>query len=315
MNYINSDLFLVDEHQTPMWAKYMSTLGWKFFRNNGNFIYFRHIPILGNFARCSRPRYPTNYALLDSQIAHNNIKVLIMEPNVNIDLNGQISKSKTHELDLMKNGFFPSKRFRYCATKVAKLLFANTYSKTLKNISTNAKRNIEFARKRGIKTEMIEVKDIKSHKEIFEKFYTLYKQTSKMRSFFPLSRRELTNKMLAWRGNLVIGFCYLGDAEPIGAVMWGLNEGVAHYMNIGSSKIGYETKANYLLIDDMIRWGQSRGIRLIDFQLIFDERYPNDYPFAKRFSEFKNRFHPSIISYTTNYIKVSNKFLKWLYSI
>lgn len=115
--------------------------------------------------------------------------------------------------------------------------------------------------------------------------------------------------MKAFENNSVLIFAYF-EKKPIAVVWLGYFDKVITYLQTGIAPEGYKSLANYLLVWEGIKWAKKKGIKVFDFESIYDARNPHENKRWIGFSEFKKRFHGEIVNYPSSYVKYYNLFFK-----
>lgn len=204
---------------------------------------------------------------------------------------------------------------QFAHTATIKIDLKRSEKDLLSSFSENAKRNIKKAQKNDLEVKTVWFKDDKDSL-YFKKFYLLLTTLAKMKKFYAPSYEEYYKKMSAFGTSSVMLFAYeKGESEPL-AVIWLASYGkIITYMQTGITTRGYELLANYLLVWEGMRLAQKLKMEIFDFETLYDPRFPKENKDWKGYSEFKKRFHGTLIEYPTPWIKIYNPFFKYIYSI
>jgi len=152
--------------------------------------------------------------------------------------------------------------------------------------------------------------------EYFEKYFVLQKYLTDMKKFYAPGHTESMKKNSVLKNASFFTFAYhKGNPDPIATVWYGFDKGVVTYLQTGINKRGYDLLANYLLVVEGIKMGKKLGCTVLDFESIYDHRYPKEAIRWKGYSEFKSRFHGEAIYFPQSWIKLYNPFFKWFYTI
>lgn len=296
-NYLSSS---TDIRQSTPWAKYMESIGWDVIKVDGVFVYIRRIKYLNrSLIKVQHSKGKINFRKLEKEIKKYNPFFIVFESHI----------QGFKESDFLKNGYRKSKS-HFAPSATIKIDLTKGSSEIFKSFSENARRNIKKAEKNNIKIKIIDLKKDKELK-IFDVYFDLVKKLTRKKHFYAPGYNESLKKMNAFKKNSILIFAY-EDEDPIAVVWFGYFDKVITYLQTGITDRGYELLANYLLVWQGIKWAKKKGIKVFDFESIYDSRYPNQNKRWLGYTQFKKRFHGEIISYPPSYAKYYNLFFRFL---
>ncbi|MDO8638056.1 MAG: peptidoglycan bridge formation glycyltransferase FemA/FemB family protein [Candidatus Daviesbacteria bacterium] len=291
----------MDIRQSRQWGDYLSSIGWKVEKINRTQVFIKSLPFLkSSIIKIQHPKNPLSFLKIDQLAKKHKALFVILEPE---------SKG-FNEQEFKKNGFKKNKT-SLTHTNTIYIDIKKTEKEIFSNFSENTRRNIKKAQNNNLEIKIINLKEEKNDTE-FKKFYSLLANLTHLKKFYVPGCAEYYKKMVAFKNNSYLFFAIKED-KPIAAVWLGILGDRAVYMNTGITKKGYETLANYLLVWECIKFAKNKKLPLFDFEGIYDPRFPRERKSWKNFSEFKKRFHGTIIEYPCSYIKVYNPIYKLIF--
>lgn len=297
----------LDARQTNEWGKYLKHLNWRAVKIEKTHIFLRQLPLIDRaMIKIQHPVGPVNLNKIDQFAKKEKALFTIIEPH----------NKGFIESDYIKHGYIVSKiQFAHSAT--IKIDLTQSEEKIYSAFSTNAKRNIRKAEGRlSIKT--IALNDEKNITAI-QQFYSMYATTGKEKKFYVPSYEEVSAKMQAFKKTSYTLFAYEKDSQekeqkPVAALWIGYFDNVLVYFHPGNTKRGYELLANYLLVWEALKLGKKLGLKVFDFETMYDYRYPKKNKAWKGYTEFKKKFGGEEVYYPQSWIKFYNPIFRLLYS-
>lgn len=289
----------VDVRQFPQWGEYMKSLGWEVYLIDGNLVYGKRVPLFGFILKMQHPHGPLDIVKIDKLAKKEGASMITIEPH-NLGFS---------EHDFIINKFMKS-NMSYAPSSTILIDITQGEEKIFASFSENARRNIKKAKNSIMQVKIIEVNKEKDNSS-YEDYYSLLKNLRKIKGFYAPGYSESLKKMKAFRENSILAFAYENEI-PIAVVWYSYHKGVMVYMQTGITKRGYELLANYLLVWEGVKWAKKNGIRVFDFESIYDERYKNQNKNWKGYSEFKKRFHGEVIKFPLTYTKYYKTYLRFL---
>ncbi|OGH19388.1 MAG: hypothetical protein A3F31_03285 [Candidatus Levybacteria bacterium RIFCSPHIGHO2_12_FULL_38_12] len=297
-------LSALDGRQFLQWGEFLKKLGWDVEVIDGRQIYIRRVPLLNHSViKIQHAVGPMPFAKIDKIAKKYNCVYIVIEPHA----------YKFNKQDYLKNGYQES-FFRFAHTATRRINIASFETEIFKSFSENARRNIKKAKEMGVIVKPVFFKDEKDDSE-FRMFYKLLKNLSKMKKFYVPSYDEFHKKWVSFKDN---SFLLFGldpkDKKPVAVVWYGFYKPVISYFQTGINNRGYDLLANYLLVWEGILLGKKLGMKVFDFESVYDPRYPNVNKRWKNYTEFKTRFHGEYLEYPPAYIKFYSPIFKLMYT-
>jgi lipid II:glycine glycyltransferase (peptidoglycan interpeptide bridge formation enzyme) len=290
-----------DARQTPQWQQYMSSIGWKIEMVDHTPIFIRKV-LNNSLVKVQHVKGPINLAEIEQLSRRHKALFTLIEPHI----------EGYHPEDYLTAGFIRSKlRTGFSATELIDLRPSET--DIFNSFSENARRNIKKAQKNNLTVEVHYIKD-QTDDTVFNKFYELYKNVARMKNFYVLPPTETKNKLNAFKESSFILFAYEPqNPHPIATVWYSWFEKTLVYFHTGITERGYQLLANYLLVWEGLKTGQHLQLQVMDFEAIYDSRFPSQHKDWIGYSQFKSRFHGEIVQYPDQWIKIYNVPYKLLY--
>ena len=287
----NVTQYAVDARQTPMWGKYLESIGWQAIRVGKTQIMVRKFPFFNmSLIKIQHAFGPLPFKEIDIIARKKKALVVLIEPHT----------VRFSEKEFVRHGYQKSKML-LASTATIKIDLTRSEDELFKSFSENARRNIRKSQKEKLTIKLYPMKDKKSWKH-FDEFYDLLKNLTKMKKFYVPPREEYFKKMTAFKETSILMFAYEGR-KPIAVVWYAYFGDVLAYFQTGITGRGYEKLANYILVWEGLKLGQKLGLSSFDFESIYDTRFPKNVPKHMGYSEFKKRFHGDIILYPQPWVK------------
>lgn len=292
-----------DPRQAPQWGEYLQKIGWKIEKVDQHQVFIRQLPIVNaSVIKIQRPIGPIPFLKFDRLAKKYRAWCVVVEPHL-ADYNPAI---------FVKNGYQPSK-LRFAHTATIKIDLTQTQAKLWQSFSDNARRNINKARGNHLRIETIFLK-----KEVddwrFRLFYQLLKAMAKQKKFFITGYDDFASKMTAFKDSSILLAAYQSRSRTPVAMLWlAYFNKVVFYVHPAITPLGYQLLANYLLIWEGLKLAKILNLKVFDFESIYDERFPKDHPKWQGYTEFKKRWHGTIVKYPPAWIKFYNWGFKLLY--
>lgn len=299
----NPTQYAMDARQTPMWGKYLESIGWQSKMIGRTQVMIRKFPFMNiSLIKIQHAFGPYPFKEIDTLARKKKALIVLIEPHtVGFD-----------EKYFKNNGYIKSKML-LASTATIKIDLTKSENELFKSFSENARRNIRKAQKGNLTIRSYPMKDKESWKH-FDEFYDLLKNLTKMKKFYVPPREEYFKKMTAFKDTSVLIFAY-ENKNPIAVVWYAHFSDVLAYFQTGITERGYEKLANYLLVWEGLLLGKKLGLSAFDFESIYDTRFPKNVPKHIGYSEFKKRFHGDIILYPQPWVKTYSFLGKMLYRL
>lgn len=125
-----------------------------------------------------------------------------------------------------------------------------------------------------------------------DEFYRLLKETMKLGGWRIPIYKEVTNLYKAFQpNNSAILTCGISAC----LLVWA--DDTAHFMYAANSKNGLEKGGAYFILNETIKFCQKLGLKYLDLEGIYDERFPNENKNWQGFTKFKMGWGGKIVEY------------------
>lgn len=292
-----------DPRQAPQWGEYLKKIGWQVEWVGKSQVFIRQLPLINaSVIKIQRPIGPIPFAKID-RIAHQyQALCTVLEPHL----------LGFHQTAFLKYDYQPSK-LRFAHTATIKIDLTQTQAQLWRSFSDNARRNINKAQGNQLRIETIFLKK-EFDDQRFRLFYQLLKAMAKQKKFFITSYDDFASKMTAFKDSSILLSAYHGRSQEPLAMLWlAYFNQVVFYVHPAITPVGYKLLANYLLVWEGLKLAKKLNLKVFDFESIYDPRFPKDHPQWQGYTEFKKRWHGTIIEYPPAWIKFYNLPFKLLY--
>ncbi len=290
----------VDLRQTKEWGEYLSSIGWTVETVDGIILLIRQIKWLqGSFIKIQHPVGKIPFSKIDQIARRYHAWLVLIEPH-----------SRDFIAEEYKKHGYKLSSFRMTHSATIFIDLTQSEKKLWLSLSENARRNIRKSQAHNLTIKSVFLATERDDQE-FRKFYDLLTNLGKIKKFYIPGYSDYFKKMTALKKQSIILFAYQkGSLEPIAAIWLVAHSERATYLQTGITNLGYQTMANYLLVWEGLKLLKAQKIPTFDFEAIFDERYPKDHPRWENFTEFKKRFHGTIVKYPPSYLKCYSLLLR-----
>jgi lipid II:glycine glycyltransferase (peptidoglycan interpeptide bridge formation enzyme) len=267
----------VDLHQSPAYAKYMASLGWKIERVQGVNVFIKKLFF---FYLIKIQRYSKKLDLTFLK-RYWPILVLKLEPRTQNLVTSDLKKDSSN------------------------LLPTKTIIVDLKNL--NLEKDVRYEIRKAVKSGLIVSQQCSN--EAIEQFIKSWHQHAHDRGFWVPFHKEIRNLVQNFGQNCQIFITYYLDDrhgsmfKPLAGALVTTAGDTTNYMYAFSTKEGRRVSAPYLVLAKIIEDCQKRKIRYLDLQGIYDERFPNNNKKWQGFSAFKKQWGGKVIEYPGSYVK------------
>lgn len=261
-----------DLRQTKVYADHMSGLNWIVEKQNDNYYFIKHFPILGSFIKLQRPEKLIINEVYKITNKHKAFQILI-EP-----------KKKSQEKKLISASF--KKTSSYLPTKTLILDLTKSPNEILKKTKKDCRQAIN-------KTNKLKTKEAKNTKEI-NAFQALWLSQVNFKRYVP-SIKNLLSLKNAFKDNSL--FLFFQDSGAIFLIA----DAKAYYWQAFVGKKGRKEKLGYQILWQGILWAKQKKAKVFDFEGIEDERFPNKAWHG--FTHFKKSFSGKEVYYPGSYKK------------
>lgn len=178
------------------------------------------------------------------------------------------------------------------------------------DVSSSGRYGVNRAKRQGIRTHFYR----NPADAVLADFYKLYSRSTEKKSFKRYSPKDLKVKASSFGDNCFIGLSADRQFNHHTAAFYLSNGTDVWYMHGGKSDAGSKTKAGYLLFWEAMLYFKELGFEKLDLEGVTDERYAATREW-KGFTEFKRKFGGTSVTYPGPYVKITNRWLKYLDSM
>ncbi len=269
----------MDLRQSKQYANYLKSIGWKVEKIEDTYVFLKHIPLIGWFAKIQRP------VNLSSK------SINFVEKNYH-PFQFSVEPLNTSQIKLLQKLNFKLSLSPSLPTKTLQINLAKSENDLLKNMSVKSRYNINLSKRKKI--EIVESKNI----TYFTKFWR--KNLEKKRSPFVSQQKNIIELQKAFNKNSNLMLA-LKDKKIIAGLFLLSFDKTMYYMYAATSNIGRKYFAPTLLTWNAILLAKKLGFKTFDFDGIYDEKFPVKSWLG--FTKFKKGFGGKEIEYTGCFIK------------
>ena len=257
--------------QSPLYAKYIQSLGWTIIRVDGAQMFYKYIPFTGGLIKIQRPRTLPD---VSSIIKTYRINTVAIEPHPKQD----IQSYKRWCTRVSK--YCRVVRSSYQPTKTILVDVKPTEDEIFSRFTDAKRRAVRKAIKNGITVE--ESDDIKNLITIKNKSSGLFGSitTFGVNRFWPIMTPKHARVVLA----------YTNNRELVGGILLVFWEKTAYYWIAGATKHGKKLFAPTLLVWEALKISKQHTMKQFDFVGVWDERKAGEHHDWLGFTKFKEGF-------------------------
>ena len=266
---------MIDIRQTSKYAKYLRKTGWRVVQLNHVNCFIKNIPIVGSIIKIQRPETIPLKKIEQLAMTHRAFQVII-EPKNKLD----VKFLTANKYKKSKNPFLPTRTLHLDLTK--------TKDELTRELKKDARRAIR--KNNLVSINNLRLKDIEKFRKAWDE------AVSKKRYVPPLLHLEALKKTFANKALFL-----MANDSSAGAIFL-IGDKIAYYWQAFSSKEGIKSLAQYKIIWEGILKSKATGAKILDFEGIYDERFPNKS--WRGFSHFKKSFGGQEIEYPGVFTKI-----------
>ena len=266
---------MIDIRQTPHYAKYLRNNGWQVITINHVNCFVKNIPLLGSIIKVQRPETIPLKKIEELAIKCRAFQIIIEPKN---ELDARFLTANKYQKS--KSPFLPTKTLHLDLTK--------TKEEIMKGLKKDAR--LAILKNDQMSLSEIQLKNV-------ENFRIAWKNAvSRKRYIPPLLSLKALKKIFANKALFL-----LTPNFSAGAIFL-VGDKIAYYWQSFSNKEGRRSLAQYKIIWEGILKLKAKGAKILDFEGIYDERFPNKT--WKGFSHFKKSFGGQEVEYPGTFVKV-----------
>ncbi|MFH1971451.1 MAG: peptidoglycan bridge formation glycyltransferase FemA/FemB family protein, partial [Patescibacteria group bacterium] len=247
--------------------------GWIIENNKGNYIFIKKIPIIGSIIKIQRPEFVDYKKIKELEKKYKAFQIII-EPKNEFDTKNLIQMG----YKISKSSFLPSKTLKLDLTTSKEDIF--------NNLKKDARRIIK---------EETTYKIFNSDNDI-QMFRSAWKNAVNLKRYIP-SIKKLRSLKKSFKKNC---FFALSETKNTGAIFL-IADKTAYYWQAFTNKEGRKNTEQYKVVWEGILWAIKNGVKIFDFEGIYDERFPNKTWLG--FTHFKKSFGGEEFKYPGCFIK------------
>jgi lipid II:glycine glycyltransferase (peptidoglycan interpeptide bridge formation enzyme) len=264
----------MEMQQSPLYAKYIRSLGWKVEILDGTFIYIKPFWLVGGIAKIQRCiKLPDRKKLLRLLQSYG-VRTLVIEPDSRVrqtDLT-RWTNTMAKDMTVNKDPYIPTKTIRIPLTKSEDELFSR--------LSEAKRRAVRRALKAGVTTKVSE--DITA-------MVTLKNRSAGLLGFITTTGITKLWEILPKKHKAIL-FAYDAKGKAVGTVLMLFCDHIGYYWIAGATRHGKKLFAPTLLVWEAIKLAKLRKMTAFDFVGVWDERIANKNTEWKGFTKFKEGF-------------------------
>jgi len=264
---------VIDLRQSPKYVSYLRSINWKDYVVDGVYLFSKKFPLLGSYAKIQRPEKIIEIEKLSDFAGNKRITVLEIEPKDH----KQYLYYKRMGFKSIKQISLPSKTIFINLKKSKNKLLSEMQSKSRYNIGLSSRKGVSVTTSRDIDT-----------------FSSFWQKNANARGMFLPHQKMIKNLFNSFGSDSVIFDAYYQE-KMVASLMIVTTPEVAYYMYAASSKLGKNVFAPSLLVWEGITWAKKKGLKVFDFEGIYDERFPIET--WKGFTRFKKGFGGNEVIY------------------
>jgi len=272
--------------QTKNYAAYLTQIGWKVERIKNTNYFLKKIPIVGYILKVQRPK-KIDFTQITTLTKKYKLFQVIIEPELTPSLRSMTFFPHTQ---LLAHGYKLSKS-PYLPSKTIFLDLKKPWTKLLKDMKKDARLAIKNYDED--KNPIVSIKDVNA-------FYYAWKKTVGLKRYVTPLKHLLTLRK-SFKKNCIFLVAQNTKGEIISGAVFLKTKNCVYYWQAFTNKEGREKNAQYSIIANAIRWGVKNNCRSLDFEGIYDKRFPNKSWLG--FSHFKKSFGGKETEFPGCYIK------------
>ncbi len=173
----------------------------------------------------------------------------------------------------------------------------------LAQMKSKTRYNIRLSERRGVTTKVIRGDTLVDNPANLDEFYNVYSQNCQRIGMKCDSKKHLETLFTSFNQNSFFVHAYDSEGEIAAVASYLVAGDTVYYQMNGSTEFGRKNFATNLTVWEGMLEGKRRGCDWLDFDGIYDDRYPKAQESWKGFSRFKLSFGGHEVSYIGAYIK------------
>ena len=276
---------MTDVRQSPQFANFMKSLNWKVERLNFANVFLKKFPVIGFFAKISRPPENLTFGEISKLFKKYRIFCLKISPNI---------------LTINKNYYLTRKKFLEKGFKIERSPFNPTTDIfiDLTQPKENIFNNFQQAKRRGVR-KAIKNGIIVKESENYDDFIDIRKKQYTPMGFLLVNEmKKLWENFYPSNASLLLAY---RSKKPLAGILLLFYEKIAYYWYASSLPQGKKLFAPTLLVWEALKLSKKKGCKTFHFEGIYDERFPKAAASWKGFTKFKEGFAGEKVVYLENF--------------
>jgi len=270
---------LIDLRQTPQYADFMQSIGWRVFKYKNSQLFAKKLPLfplyVGKILRCSNTFTSQEIKSLKRKY---HLITISYEPL-------KIEKIENSRV------YFESNKFsmQLTPTKTLWIDLKKSKNELLSDLKAKTRYNLKLAVD-NLDYEIINGDDVKSDK--LNEILHLWAANKPYSKLFPAPKSEFYSLIKCFKKDFFIVRVFQKH-DPTLTLAFCLilcSPNMAFYWHNGSSDLGKKLFAPTLCLWHALMESKKRGLSIFDFEGLYDERFPSKNISWKGFSRFKEGF-------------------------
>lgn len=285
--------------QSPLYAQYITKLGWKVVRHQGFNMFIKQFPLYGGLVKIQRFTKLLNLDKLIPLLKEHRARRIIVEPDANVT-QGEFDRWVTQlsqKFTINKSPYLPTKTSLVDLKPSEDEIFQKFSEAKRRAVRRAIKNNVVIKKEMNI-DDLIKIKNKSSG---FLGSLTTYGIDKLWHIFAP----QCASALLAYRPEdlrkdspcISQGESLCNSKIIIGGVLLLFWDKTAYYWIAGATREGKKLFAPTLLVWEALKLSKKRGCTQFDFVGVWDERSPNQFHEWKGFTKFKEGFGGNYIYY------------------
>lgn len=263
-----------DIRQSKQYADYLSKIGWIVERINDTSYFIKKFPIFGSVLKIQRPK-TIDFEVIERSRKKYRAFQIIIEP-----------KNKTQTQGILNNGYKQSKS-SYLPTKTLHLDLDISKQKLFISLKKDAKYALRKNKDVGFK--IYDLSNIKEFRRIWKKAVGWKRYVPPLKNLQALKKAFGENSLFIIDCDKTAGAIFLAAGKT------------GYYWQAFTGKKGRKSRVQYGIVWNGILWAKKKGAKILDFEGIYDERFPNKSWLG--FSHFKKSFGGYEVTYPGAFVK------------
>lgn len=306
---------MTDIRQSPPYAYYMETIGWKVEKVGKWNAFIKQFPLIGSFIKIQRIGLPipfTDIQKLAKKYRAFRIVVelsLLTPPGSPLRLrSGQAGHTGGGMWRQSKTPYTPSKTIHIDLTASEDEIFQKFTEAKRRAVRRAIKNNIIVKQSNNI-NEFIKLKK----KQDLPFGFLIQKDLQLLwQSFFPkyvclllaYQQKKMTINTKNKYFNNIYYYSESGE-HPLAGILLLFYNHAAYYWQAAATKEGRRFFAPTLLVWEALKFAKMKGCKIFDFEGIYDERFPEATKNWQGFTKFKEGFGGEVVYYPKPFLKGS----------